>query len=204
MLLLGPPISSIISRSGLVVVLIMMLFGLSGCGGALPKSEAKQRSPWNTFEEAMSAYDQVVLGETNTTGLRALGFDPYSTPNVKILSYLDLIHRFMPNNSIGPEDLDDNLRHCLQAREACLAYEAHPQHIHKKRVGSVFLDLLRFKRQTIESGWRFNALIVIQDGIAVYKIWSGVPIIDQEKSQRNPLGPLQDSGDSIIKDAAGL
>lgn len=186
------------------VALIFFLSGLTGCGGALPKSEAKQRSPWNTFEEAMSAYEQVELHKSNTMDLRALGFDPYSTPNVKILSYLDLIHRFMPNNSIGPEDLDESLRTCLRAREACLAYEATPQHVHKERVGSVLLDLLRFKRHTIESGWKFNALIVIQNGIAVYKIWSGVPLIDQEKSQRNPLGPLQDSGDTIVKDAAGL
>lgn len=178
---------------------------LAGCGGsALPKSAATQRSPWNSFEEAMAAYEQVVLHHSNTEDLRRLGFDPYTTPNVKILSYLDLIQRFMPNNSIKVEDLDDNLRACIKARETCLAYEAHPKHIHSERVGSVFLDLLRFKRHTIETGWQFKALIVIQNGVAVYKIWSGQPIIDQEKSQNNPLGPLQDSGGSIMKDAAGL
>lgn len=187
-----------------LLVLTILSLHLAGCGGGLPKSEARQKSPWNTFEEAMAAYDKVILHETNTTELRALGFDPYSTPNVKILSYLDLIQKFMPNNSIQTEDLDDSLRTCLQAREMCLAYEATPQHIHKERVGSLLLDLLRFKRHTIETGWRFNAIIVIENGIAVYKIWSGVPIIDQEKSQQNPLGPLQDSGDTIVKDAAGL
>ena len=152
----------------------------------------------------MTAYQKIQLHQTTTEDLRELGFDPYSTPNVKILSYLDLIQRFMPNNSIRPEDLDESLQACLRLREACLAYEAYPQHIHRKRMGSVLMDLLRFSRHTIETGWRFKAIIVIQENVAVYKIWSGEPIIDQESRENNPLGPLQDSGGSIVEDAAGL
>ena len=70
--------------------------------------------------------------------------------------------------------------------------------------GAFFLDLLGFKRKTIETGWRFNALIVLDNGVAVYKIWSGVPIIDSEKSRKNPLGPFQGSGGSLARDAAGF
>ena len=71
-------------------------------------------------------------------------------------------------------------------------------------MGNLFLDLFKFERKEVETGWYFNALIVIDHDIAVYKIWSGVPIIDQEKSRKNPLGPLQGSVGSIAKDMAGF
>ena len=71
-------------------------------------------------------------------------------------------------------------------------------------MGSLFKDLLKFERKEIETGWSFNALIVIDRDIAVYKIWNGLPIIDREKSRKNPLGPLQGSTGSIAKDMAGF
>ena len=62
------------------------------------------------------------------------------------------------------------------------------------------MDLLTFKRRTIVSGWSFNALIVLSDGIVVYKVWSGDPIISGDKLRKNPLGPLQGvNGSTVIK-----
>ncbi len=177
---------------------------LSACGSPLPRTEDITKSPWNTFNEAMIAYDKVTLNKTTVDELRQLGFDPYSTPNVKILSYLDVIQKFMPTNSVKLEQLPLSVRTCLQKQETCIAYEAHPGIIKRKRVGSVFNDLLGFKRKTLETGWRFDALIVLDNGIAVYKIWSGVPFIDSEKTRKNPLGPLQGSGGSLARDALGV
>jgi len=96
------------------------------------------------------------------------------------------------------------VRACIASREACLAYEATPGVSTSKRVGNVFLDLLKFKRDRIETGWNFNALIVIDHGLVVYKIWSGVPIIDEEVSLDNPLGPIQDAVGSMGKGAVGI
>lgn len=152
----------------------------------------------------MASYDKVILNKTTVKQLRELGFDPYSTPNVKILSYLDVIQKFMPTNSVKLEQLPLSVRQCLAKQETCIAYEAHPGIIKRKRVGSVFKDLLGFKRRTIETGWRFDALIVIDGDVAVYKIWSGIPIMDSEKSRKNPLGPLQGSGGSLARDALGI
>ena len=64
----------------------------------------------------------------------------------------------------------------------------------------MLLDLFNFRRKSTESGWRFEALIVIIDDIVVYKLWGGNPMIDQDKETKNPLGPLQNSGD-ILKEA---
>lgn len=177
---------------------------LSSCGSPLPRGQDTIKSPWNNFAEVKEAYDKIILHVTDTDSLQELGFDPYSTPNVRILSYLDIIERFSPNSLVKKEDLPPSVNTCLSFREQCIAYEASPGVNKTERVGSLVKDLLKFERKEIETGWSFNALIVIDRDIAVYKIWNGVPIIDQEKSRKNPLGPLQGSTGSIAKDMAGF
>ncbi len=186
-----------------VALLAALHISLSACSNALPRSERTMRSPWDSFEEAMTAYEKIIPYETTKEDLKALGYDPYSTPNVKILSYLDVIQRFMPNNSIKQEDLDPGVDFCLKARERCLAYEATPGNAKSKRVGNVMLDLMTFKRKTVDTGWFFNALIVMVDDVAVYKVWSGSPLISGEETRKNPLGPLQGAGDAALK-ASGI
>ncbi|WP_461481714.1 hypothetical protein [Porticoccus sp.] len=171
----------------------LSVLALCGCGSSLPKGEAKTQSQWQTFDEAKAAYDSIRLFETNTADLRALGFDPYTAPNVRILSYLDIIQVFSPNDSVKPDDLPPSVHSCIKSRELCLAYEATPSVSSSKRVGNVVLDLLKFKRERIRTGWSFNALVVIDHDIVVYKIWSGMPIIDELETRKNPLGPIQDS-----------
>ena len=185
-----------------MLVLIMGMV-LSGCS-PLPRAEEVTKSPWESFKQAKSSYDEIILNQTTVEELRGLGFDPYSTPNVNILSYLDVIQKFMPTNSVRLEHLPISVRKCIAKLEACKAYEAHPGVTKRKRTGSAFKVLLGFKRKTIESGWRFNALIVLDNGVAVYKVWSGVPNVDSEKTRKNPLGPLQGSGGDLAKDAIGI
>jgi len=192
------------TRINLIAVSVFFLLQLSACSSALPKTEDETKSPWNSFAEAMTAYELVELNKTTVNDLRQLGFDPYTTPNVKILSYLDIIQKFVPNNAVKLEQLPLSVRACLAKQERCMAYEAHPGTVKRRRVGSMFLDLLKFKRKTIETGWRFNALMVLDDGVVVYKVWSGVPIIDSEKTRKNPLGPLQGAGGSLARDAVGI
>jgi len=187
-----------------LILLGGLILFLTACGSPLPKTEDETKSRWNTFDEAMLAYNNVILGKSTVNDLRDLGYDPYSAPNVKILSYLDIMQKFMPTNSFQMHQLPLSVQNCLAKQEACMAYEANPGTVKSKRVGSLFLDLLGFSRKTIESGWRFNALIVLDNDVVVYKVWSGVPIVDSEKTRKNPLGPLQNSGGSLAKDAVGL
>lgn len=187
-----------------VCLFLSLTLLLSSCGSSLPKGEMKTKSPWETFEQAKASYDNILLGRTTTADLQELGFDPYNTPNVRILSYLDILQRFNPNNSVKNEDLPPTVRGCLASREACLAYEASPSFSSSERVGNVVLDLLKFKRERVVTGWSFNALIVIDHSVVVYKIWNGVPMIDQKTTRKNPLGPLQNSAGSMGKGAVGL
>jgi hypothetical protein len=176
----------------LLVVLVILL--TNGCSSLLPSIEKTTKSPWESFDSAKESFDKIIPQKTTSEDLKRLNFDPFETPNVKLITYLDLIQKFIPNESISLEDLPPGVRSCLAAKEACQGYEVNPQKINSKRHGNVVLDLLNFRRKTMTSGWKFDALIVLQAGLVVYKLWGGEPNILQFEDKRNPLGPLQEVG----------
>jgi len=183
------------------VTACIVLF-LTGCGSLLPsvKEETKMDS-WNTFDEAKTAFEKIIPDETTKDDLQKIGFEPGKTPNLRILTHLDIIQLFMANPSIRKDDLAPGIKSCIDAKENCSAYEIKIRSIANKRYGSVFLDLLNFKRRTNQTGWKFDALIVMVNGTVVHKLWGGTPIIDEYREVKNPLGPLQDPS-GIVKDRA--
>lgn len=170
----------------------------SGCAALLPSSKATTKSQWKSYEEAKAAFDQITPSQTTTTNLKALGFDP-SSPNVKVLTYLDVIQRFLPNQSITKEDLDGAVRECIEARDGCRALELELNEVKGKRLGNVLLDIFGFRRKTHETGWRFKALLLIRDGLVVYKLSSGEPAVDRLEKKVKPLGPLQDLDSLLLR-----
>lgn len=184
----------------LTIVLITV-----GCGSLLPSvKETTQTYYWGTFDEVKATFEKITPYKTTIEELQKLGFDPFQTPNLKILTYLDIIQRFMFNPSIKKEELDEGIQNCIDAKTDCRAYEIQLKNIAKKRYGNVFLDLLNFKRSTKESGWEFEALIVIVNNNVVYKLWGGKPIIDKSMEIKNPLGPLQNPSDLLIDTTKGM
>ncbi len=171
---------------------------LNACAAVLPATTETTDSPWVSFEAAKAAYDSIIPTQTTTAELTALGYDPYATPNVRVLSYIEIIQHFLPRDSIDPESLAPDLRACLEAREGCWGYEVAPGVTDRQREGNVLLDVFGFKRTTMTTGWRFTALIVIEDDVVQYKIWGGTPKIAEQKVETKPLGPLQEI-DSIIQ-----
>ncbi|MDJ0942286.1 MAG: hypothetical protein QNJ30_02415 [Kiloniellales bacterium] len=184
------------SRRGLWM-LILALPTVAACS-VLPTTVETAESPWESFEDAKTAYDAVVPTQTTRGELTALGYDPLETPNVRVLSYVDLIQRFLPRESIEMQALDPDLRRCLEARERCWGYEVTPSVIDRSREGNVALDLFGFRRETMTTGWRFSAVIVLMDDVVQYKIWEGTPKIREQKVETKPLGPLQEL-DNIIQ-----
>lgn len=186
------------SLPGLILLISLASLGI-GCSSALPHEEDNLGSRWQKFEEVRTDYEQIKPYETTQEGLKALGFDPYTQPNIHILSYLDIIQRFMPNDSITMDDLDPAVSFCIKARARCIGYEARPHRSKSERVGNVILDLMTFKRHTKKTGWSFYALIIINDGVVVYKVWSGKPMVSDEKIRKNPLGPIQSIGSDTVR-----
>ncbi len=178
---------------------------LTGCGATLlPTTRDEVKSSWDSFAEAKKSFDRIIIHETDLEGLKNLGFDPFATSNMEILTYLDIMARFMPNQAITKEDLDPGIRGCIEAKNGCLAYEMSVEVLNSERRGSVFLDLFGFKRKTNRSGWQFHSLFVINNNFVVYKLWGGKPHINETSLKKKPLGPLQESGDAMVGAAKAL
>lgn len=175
--------------------IFVALFALAACSSLLPKVKTVVHSPWESFDDAKAAFDKISLNKTTVTELKDLGFDPFTTPNIKILNYLDIAGT-MP--AVKEEEMDEGLRNCIKAKTSCLAYEFQPKSIRTKRYGNFWLDLFNFKRKTRETGWQFKALVVVINDVVVYKLWGGNRELYGETEATNPLGPLQDSGSAVI------
>ena len=177
-----------------LLIVPLAVLPLSACAswGILPSTVETTESPFQSYKSAEDAYSQVKPYVTTQKELKTRGFDPYTTPNIKVLNYLDLVPRFLPQQSMKQEDLDPAVQACLAAREHCAGWLAEPSISSKDRTGNVALDVLGFERETTETGWKASMLLLIQDGVVVYKIWSGTPAIRAVKTETKPLGPLQD------------
>ena len=171
----------------------------TGCKALFTSSSQRARTPWQNFEEAESAYDKVVPHKTTVSELKSLGFDPHTTPNIKILTYLDLIQRFIPNSSITMKDLQPDVRACIESKDCCHAYELELALTDSKRYGNLALDVFGFNRKTKTTGWTFKALVIVKDDIVAYKLRSGEPNVDRLEKKTKPLGPLQELDNILMK-----
>jgi hypothetical protein len=164
----------------------------------LPHSKESTVSPWANYEEAQEAFDQLMPGETTAAELKGMKLDPSTNPNITILNYSDVLRRFLANQSISVADLDQGVRDCVSAKTSCRGYEVTQKILDKKRHGNFWLDLLGFKRETHTNGWAFSGLILLKDGIVVYKLTGGQPSISQDENANNPLGPVQAVGNKLL------
>jgi hypothetical protein len=185
--------------TGRAALAVALLAGgaLLGCSALLPKAQSHVSSPWASFDEARAAIERIVPGETTVRDLRDHGIDPYTSPNVQLLSYSDILLRFPMNGAFAMETLDRGLRECLQAGKACTGYSIVVQELTRDRTGPFWPDALGFKRVTDVSGWTFNALILMIGDRVVYTLYGGQPIVRQQEVSRQPLGPVQDVGQAL-------
>ena len=168
----------------------------AGCGALLPKEHTEVTSPWRSFDEAKNAIERIVPERSTAGELRSLGLDPYASPNVQLLSYSDILLRF----PVGPshrEGLDAGLRRCLDAGKACTGLYVTARDLKRDRTGNFWQDAFGFKRVVDITGWNFNALVLLVDERVVYTLYGGQPNVREQEITRQPLGPLQDFGESV-------
>jgi hypothetical protein len=181
------------------MVMILLLWMVSGCASLMPHSTIITKSPWENFDSAKVTYDKIKPGVTNVDDLKKLGFDPFMEPNIKIMNVTEVINLFLPNPSIKKEDLDPGIQKCIESKDRCTAYQILPSTLYVTRVGNFWLDLFTFKRHTINTGWEFKGLITLVDNVVTYRDPpGGRPLIDTHQIDVKPLGPVQEIGTAII------
>ena len=178
---------------------LALVFLTTGCKSLFPSESKTTRSRWQNFDEAQAAFDKITPHKTSVDDLKSLGFDPTTTPNIKVLTYLDLIERFIPNQSITLKDLQPDVRACIESKDCCHAYELDLDISNNKRYGNLALDVFGFKKNTRITGWSFKALIIVKDDMVAYKIRSGEPNIERYEKKLKPLGPFQDLENLVTK-----
>lgn len=179
-------------RMSRLLLVLMGMFLAAGCKSLFSHGESATVSRWKDYHEVETAFNTIEPYHTTVEDLRALGFHPKATPNVKLLTYVDIIQTFMPTPAITMKDLPPAVRDCIEAQENSRAYLVELKDIKDQRHGNLFLDIFGFNRRTHTSGWRFKGLILIKNDLVVYKLASGEPQVSEEAKKVKPLGPLQE------------
>jgi hypothetical protein len=174
---------------------------LAGCGGLLPDQKAASASPFESYDQVVEAFDQIVPGMTHAEDLPNLGFDA-RTGNVDVLSYLNVEERFMPTAGVRWEHLNPAVQACIRAEAYCTGYIFHPSRTSSKRMGALVPDVLGFERITRSDRWSADVILLVMNGRVVHKVFSGNPRTQNLEDHRQPLGPLQDLGGALAR-AAG-
>ena len=148
-------------------------------------------SGWQKYADAEATFEKIVPGKTTVDELKALNLDPSTNPSVAKLQTWQVRDRFIPNTLVTLDDLDQGVRECIQAREACKAYEVNYISTQTRRIGNAALDVLKMERHTQTAGFRFNGLILVKDNVVVYTLTAGQPRIQQVEEKQDLLGPVQ-------------
>lgn len=167
------------------------LLALSGCTSLLPQGRSLSGGGWQSYGQAEQLVKSIRPYVTSRSDLRAAGLDPFTNPNITILTFSDVVQRFNVGSMLRREEIDRGIQDCLKAGKSCIAYSVTQRQVERKRSGNFWLDILNFSRETDVLGWSFNALVVMVDDTVVYTLHGGQPRIHEHEATRNPLGPLQ-------------
>jgi hypothetical protein len=170
--------------------------GLAGCTALLPSSSAVSPSSFDSFEAAQAALEKTVPYKTTLEELKALGFDPQASANVTVIPYPEIISRLAPYSGVALDALDPGVRDCILAQTQCKAYLYRFGRTDRQRDGNFLLDFFNINRHVQVRGWRFEGLVVVREGIVLFRNSAGEARLDATERTINPLGPFQRSGES--------
>lgn len=189
-----------------ILIAMGLLFFTGGCAtqSLLPTQGVYTESTFETYTQVEGVVDKIKVGETKYSDLVNLGLDLENIPNVKRLTYLDVMSKFKLDSPsrftlFNKIELPSGVLKMLAAKEEGRAYEINLERIKNQREGSVFLDVLNFRKTIHTTGWQISVLILIVDDTVEYVLYSGEKNIDRTEKERNPLGPFQgfDGGDIV-------
>lgn len=182
-------------RLAIDIALAVVAILLAGCGALLPHGRSEDSSLFKTYEDARDALDRVTPYRATLAEARALGFDVGASSNVQEVPYPQWVGTLVHPN-VPLDRADVGIRDCLAAELACRAYLFRFSRIEEDRSGNFVVDFLNFRRITHRRGWRFEGLMLVRDGVVLFRNHGGQPHVEFVEDRRNPLGPLQGIGES--------
>lgn len=190
--------------SNILISVGLLLSGGCATQSLLPTRGVYTESSFETYTQVENVITKIEVGKTKYSELVKLGLDLENIPNVKKLTYLDVMSKFKLDSPsrytlFNKIELPAGVLKTLNAREDGLAYEINLERLKNKREGSLFLDILNFRKTTHTTGWNISVLILIVNDTVEYVLYSGEKNIDKLEKEKNPLGPFQgfDGGDIV-------
>ena len=177
---------------------IFGLVALGGCSALLPRSRAEDISPFQSYDAAREALESVVPYRTTLEDLKTLGFDVQASANVQQVPYPQWV-AVLAHPNVPLDRADVGIRDCVAAEQACQSYIFRFGNLEQERRGSFVADFLNFRRITLTHGWRFEGVMLVRDGVVLFRNHGGQPNIELIEDRRNPLGPLQNVGESALR-----
>ncbi len=163
----------------------------AGCAALLPATDTEVIGPWGSFADAQKLFQNIQPYKTTRADLRAMGLDLDKHPNITVLNYADVIRRFVPPVTVPGYTVDKGVADCIASNHHCKAYEIDHKSLKRDRYGNFWADFFNFRRLTKTTGWTFNAVLLLKDDVVIYTLTGGQPLVQENESKKNPLGPLQ-------------
>ena len=190
--------------SNILILLGSLIIGGCASQSLLPTQGVYTESSFETYTQVEGVVEKIIIGKTKYSDLVKMGLDLENIPNVKRLTYLDVMSKFKLDSPsrytlFNKIELPTGVLKMLSARENGMAYEINLERIKNQREGSVVLDMLNFRKNVHITGWKISVLILIVDDTVEYVLYSGEKNIARTEKEKNPLGPFQgfDGGDII-------
>lgn len=153
-----------------IVSSVLITLALVGCGGLglLPYRSETQNSGFGSLAALKKAYRSIKPGTTLASDLSGLGFDAARGDNVQVLSYLGVIERFMPRDSLHFDKLAPAVQACIDARNRCTGYVFRTGEAPESRDAEATGGFVTSSRAAAAT-WSQDVVLLVQDGRVAYK-----------------------------------
>jgi hypothetical protein len=157
------------------LAIVIAVLAMVGCGTLtlLPRQTDGPVTRVISIKDLTVAYTRIQPGETRATELAHLGFDP-AGGNAQTLSYLGVMERFMPRDSVRFDRLDEAVRDCIEARDHCTALVFRTGDRFSAPMGNGILSAFGLG-SSAAADRRPEVTLLVRNGRVAFKMISGMP-----------------------------
>ena len=153
---------------------------------------SRPTGPGRRYRDAQLTFDKVIPGQTTDAELRDLKLHPDSNANVvhpELLRHRAALPAELVGDDVRPRQRGEIL-HRRQDRLHRLRDQPEDREQEPRRATSRW-TCCGFHRETETTGWKFNGLVLVKKGTAIYTLTGGQPQIKEHEENTSVLGPVQ-------------
>ena len=156
---------------------VIAVLAMVGCGALtlLPRQNDPVPVRLVTIKDLAAAYGRVQPGTTRATQLTAMGFD-LGMANSQALSYLGVMERFMPRDSVRFDRLSAAVQDCIVARDHCTALVFRSMERARSSAGAGILTAFGLGAAAAGTERPPEVTLLVRDGRVTFKMISGLPV----------------------------